>query len=180
MTTQATSDANMLATIAGADPNGEPVRLRKPTPEPGPWRPHERRAEHKEHEVLLPPESFDNETATEEDLRRLLENPDPTANGANSQTVRTRLASSCAGWHRRPQPSELYAAIHAEGPPTDRQKCLLKTWVTETEWLELIQAWAERVYTLRELVFALHRAGITRSRHSRTLNRWANRVPEAP
>ena len=64
-------------------------------------------------------------------------------------------------------------------PTTDREKCLLKTWVTETEWLELIQAWAERVYTLRELVFALHRAGITRSRHSRTLNRWANRVPEA-
>ena len=44
-------------------------------------------------------------------------------------------------------------------------------WSNETEWFELIDARAERVYTLRQLVGVLHKAGIARSRDSRTLKR---------
>ena len=159
-------------------PDGRSFRLTKPDPDSGPWRPHEREMAPSlggvDDEVLLPAEAFDDDTATDEDRERLLGPDHSGAVAADSETVRLRMCSSCAGWPERPQPAELYAAIRAENPAA-RERAILRMWVTETDWTELIRAWAERVYTLRELVAALHRAGIARSRHSRTLNRWAAR-----
>ena len=176
MTGHGTAD-DPSVTLPG--PNGQELRLTRPRPRPGPWRRHERESartlDHLEHDVLMAPDAFDDEAATDEDLHRLLAKPDPRATGPNSETVRLRMCSSCAGWAQRPTPAELYAAIRSENP-TSREKSMLRMWANEPEWLELIQAWAERVYTLRDLVTALHRAGVTRSRHSRTLNRWGTRT----
>ena len=159
-------------------PDGQSFRLTKPEPDPGPWRRHEREMAPSlggvEDELLLPPEAFDDETATDEDRERLLGPEQSGTAAADSETVRLRMCSSCAGWPERPGPAELYAAVRAENP-TARERAILRMWVTETDWTELIRAWAERVYTLRELAAALHRAGVARSRHSRTLNRWAAR-----
>lgn len=178
-----TAEPSVPAAVTIAAPDGRTFRLSRPRPAAGPWRPHERAAARtlgpQEHEHLMPLEAFDDEAAGDEDLHRLLDEPDPALTGPDSRTVRLRLRSSCAGWARRPEPAELYAAIRSSRP-TERERSLLRMWANEPEWLELIQAWAERVYTLRELAAALHRAGITRSRHSRTLNRWAARRPPAP
>ena len=164
-------------------PDGQSFRLTKPEPDPGPWRRHEREMAPSlggvEDELLLPAEAFDDETATDEDRERLLGPEQSGRSGADSETVRLRMCSSCAGWPERPEPAELFAAIRAENP-TARERAILRMWVTETDWTELIRAWAERVYTLRELAAALHRAGVARSRHSRTLNRWAARRNPTP
>ena len=178
MTEHGTAGAPAGTSVVLPGPDGQELRLTKPRPRPGPWRRHERETArtlgHQEHDILMAPDAFDDETATGEDLHRLLDKPDPGATGPDSRTVRLRMCSSCAGWAQRPKPAELYAAIRSDSP-TNREKSLLRMWANEAGWLELIQAWAERVYTLRELAAALHRAGITRSRHSRTLNRWAAR-----
>ena len=89
-----------------------------------------------------------------------------------SATVRARISGSCAGGRQRPTSREFYGAVRA-AEPDDRQKGLLAMWATEAHWRELMQAWAEEVYTLRELVTALHRAGLARCRCARILNQWA-------
>lgn len=111
-------------------------------------------------EALLPPEAFDDVGPTGHDRMMLLGADDGPADGRNSPTVRVRMASSCAGWKIPPRPVELYDAIRA-GEPTGRQRTILRMWATETDWEELVRAWAEEVYTFRELAAALHRAGIT-------------------
>lgn len=160
------------------DRQGDRLTPHEPEPRPGPWRRHERESARTlddwRHHRLMPAEAFDDESATDADLYRLVHDPEPAATGPHSRTVASRMASSGAGCAEPPTARELYDAIRAERH-TGRQKSLLGMWANETEWFELVEAWAERVYTLRQLVGALHRAGITRSRHSRTLNRWAAR-----
>ena len=166
------------ASATNSDGTGAGLILCEPKPQPGPWRRHERESartlDNWEHDRLMPAEAFDDESATDADLYRLVHDPEPAATGPRSRTVASRMASSGAGCAQPPTARELYDAIRAERP-TSRQKSLLGLWANEAEWFELIDAWAERAYTLRQLVGALHRAGITRSRHSRTLNRWAAR-----
>ena len=163
-------------------PDGGTVVLSKPTADEGPWEEHERRAAISlrvgDHEELLPPEAFDDDGPEAGDAERLVGEHAKDPDARNSVTVLVRMRSSCAGYAERPDPHELYDAVRADDP-TARQKTLLRMWVTETEWFELIQAWAEGVYTLRQLVGALHRSGISESRHSRTLNRWAARLESA-
>lgn len=164
--------------VTAAANAGQTFEPREPQPDPGPWRRHERESarslDNWGHDRLMPAGAFDDENATDADLHRLVRNADPAATGPHSRTVASRMASSCAGYREPPTASELYDAIRAERH-TSRQRTLLRMWANEPEWHELIAAWAERVYTLRQLVAALHRAGIVRSRHSRTLNRWAAR-----
>ena len=76
-----------------------------------------------------------------------------------------------------PTPQEFHAALRA-ADPTARERDILEAWITETTPDEIVAAWAEQVYTLRELVAALHRAGVTRGRWTRKLNRWVEN-PEA-
>ena len=164
--------------VTATDSEGNAFEPRAPQPAPGPWRRHERESarslDNWQHDRLMAAEAFDDESATDADRHRLVRHADPAATGPHSSAVASRMASSCAGYRERPTASELYDAIRAERH-TSRQRTLLRMWANEPEWYELIAAWAERVYTLRQLVAALHRAGITQSRHSRTLNRWAAR-----
>ena len=90
----------------------------------------------------------------------------------NSEAISCHQVSTCAGWVQRPTAAEFYNAIHAE-EQTERERGILRQWVQETHWEIIFQAWVEDVYTMRELVAALHRAGLTTSRWSRRLNKWA-------
>ena len=78
--------------------------------------------------------------------------------GRRSRTVERRIASSCAGWPRRPTAAEFYDAVRAK-QPTDRQMCLIRMWVREASEEETIFAWTEEVYSDRMLVAAMHRCG---------------------
>lgn len=113
---------------------------------------------------------------TAHETQRLSRARGPEETGRNSITVELRLARSCAGWGERPKSWEFYDAIRAE-KPAGRQRTILHVFAQEAEWYELISAWAERAYTLRQLVGALHRAGHARCRAARALNRWALAPP---
>jgi len=122
--------------------------------------------------VLLPPACFPNEKPTVEQFRQLRPRTVPAGTGRHSQSVRMRLGLSCAGWRHWPTSEEFYEAVRAPRP-TPRQRLILETWVTEAHWVELIHAWTEEAYTLRELATALHRAGLARCKAARVLNGWA-------
>ena len=95
----------------------------------------------------------------------------PTSTGETrerSRAVTMRLMLSSAGWKQRPTAAEFYEAVRAKRP-TARQQALLSTWAAEAEWYELLEAWTEHAYTLRELVEALHRAGLSRCRAAEAL-----------
>ena len=96
--------------------------------------------------------------------------------GPRSLAVQMHQVSTCAGWAQHPTSREFYDAIRAE-KPTDRQRSILLQWMQEARWDTIFAAWAEEVYTMRGLVQALHRAGLTETRWSRRLNRWAQ-IPE--
>ena len=123
---------------------------------------------------LLEPEAFRDTEATDEDQRRFGRSRDPRDSREHSLAVRIRLARSCAGWSQPPTSEEFYGAVRAERPDR-RQAAILRVWATEADWQELIEGWAERAYTLRQLVGSLHRAGVLRCRAARVLNRWAER-----
>ncbi len=98
---------------------------------------------------------------------------DPGHMKRNSEAVARRLISSCAGWPRRPTPSEFYDAVRA-GTPTRRERTLMSMWAVEASSLDLFDAWGEHVYTWRMLVRALHRAGpLDAYLRFRELNRMA-------
>ena len=46
-------------------------------------------------------------------------------------------------------------------------------WAAEATPSELLQAWAERAYTFRQLVRAMHHAGFSYSACARTVNQCA-------
>ena len=87
------------------------------------------------------------------------------------------------GWRER-QPS----GTGARGPaateltkprPDPRQQALIATWAKEASYLDIIDAWGEHVYTIRELVAAFHRV---EGLYAFTRFRWLNHmalVPEA-
>ena len=126
--------------------------------------------------TLRKPEVFADIEPTAHEAQRLSRARGPEETGRNSITVELRLARSCAGWDERPKSWELYDAIRAE-KPAGRQRTILHVFAREAEWYELISAWAERAYTLRQLVAALHRAGHAQCRAARALNRWAMAPP---
>ena len=122
--------------------------------------------------TLRKPEVFADAGPTAHETQRLSRACGPEETGRGSITVERRLARSCAGWDERPKSGEFYDAIRAEKPDR-RQRTLLRVFSQEAEWHELISAWAEGAYTLRQLVAALHRAGHAQCRAARALNRWA-------
>ena len=125
---------------------------------------------------LRSPEVFADTEPTAEETQRLSRARGAEETRHNSITVELRLARSCAGWSERPQSWEFYDAIRAE-KPDERQRTILHVFAQEADWYELISAWAEGAYTLRQLVAALHRSGHAQCRAARALNRWAM-VPE--
>jgi len=99
---------------------------------------------------------------------------DPSAIRACSSTVDSRINSSCCGWVTRPTGAEFYDAIHAE-MPTKRQRALIRMGTKEARPDEIVLAWAEEVYTVRELVAAIHRARADHPQVARELNPLARR-----
>ena len=120
--------------------------------------------------TLLPPDAFSDRPASEDDFHRLY--APGTPRDRHALAVRLRLASGCAGWKRRPTAEEFYDAVRAERP-TERQASIIRMWGTEATTGEIIEAWVQHAYTLRELVAALHRADFAYAPRIHTINRWA-------
>ena len=128
-------------------------------------------------EPLAPPGAFGDWHLSEDRAQRVHPMLDRRRMRERSCVIATRFTSSCAGWKQPPTPQEFYAALRA-AEPTARERDILEAWITETTPDEIVAAWAEQVYTLRALVAALHRAGVTRGRWTWKLNRWVEN-PEA-
>ena len=123
-------------------------------------------------DTLRAPERFADTTASDEEALRLGYGKDLAQVGAKSVTVMLRLSASCAGWSDPPTAAEFHDAVRAP-EPTARQRAILAAFAREANWHDLIAAWAERAYTIRELVTALHRAGHAKCRAARWINGWA-------
>ena len=108
--------------------------------------------------TLAPPEAFDDRESNDAFRARFHPGHDPTQLGPRSRAVRNRLRASCAGWREKPEPEEFYAAIRAPAP-SRRQRRLLACWLQEATREDFLYAWAESVYTWRQLAEAIHRAG---------------------
>lgn len=127
-----------------------------------------------EPDVLAPPEAFSDRRADARLRDEYLPGHDPSAIRARSSTVDSRINSSCSGWVTQPTSAEFYDAIHAD-TPTKRQRALIRMWTKEARPDEIVMAWAEEVYTVRELIAAIHRARADHPRVARELNRLARR-----
>ena len=127
-----------------------------------------------EPEVLAPAEAFSDRRADESVRSAYLPGHDPAAVRARSATVHSRLASSCCGWDVQPTSAEFYDAVRA-ATPTKRQRALVRMWTREAEPAQIALAWAEEVYTMRELVAAVHRAQADHPEVAKALNRLARR-----
>ena len=122
--------------------------------------------------TLLPPDAFSDAAATRRDFQRL---GDPgAATGRHAAAVQRRILSSCAGWSRRPTAEEFYEAVRATRP-TRRQQAIVDMWGREATFQELLEAWAQRAYTDRQLVRALHLAGFNCGDRIREINQWATK-----
>ncbi|MYH30880.1 MAG: hypothetical protein F4018_19820 [Acidobacteria bacterium] len=108
--------------------------------------------------MLVPAEAFDDTRPDEEFRERFHPDHDPGQLGRHSRAVRRRLGSSCAGWRRKPRPEEFYDAVRASRP-SPRERQLIRTWLQEASREDFLYAWAEGVYTWRELARAVHAAG---------------------
>ena len=134
-----------------------------------------------DHEEAPPPEcglepagAFSNTPATRTDFNNLCPDVKATDTGRNSEAVRWRIASSCAGWGEPPTASEFYDAVRAT-EPTQRQKAIVLMWGSEATIGEILEAWAQHAYTLHELVRALHLAGFRFPSRIREINRWTTK-----
>lgn len=106
---------------------------------------------------LRPPGAFSDDPAPPEALRRLCPGLNAALTGRRSHAVEWRITRSCCGWQRPPTTAEFYDALHTNAPD-DRQKSIIFMWGTEATFTELFEAWAQRAYTFRDLVRALHLA----------------------
>ena len=122
--------------------------------------------------TLHPAERFSDRRLTDDERRWLRPNATPETRGGHSRAVTAHQTSTCTGWKVRPTSGEFYAAIRAE-QPSERERDMLAQWVQEADWQTIMMAYADDVYTIRELVAALHRAGMSECRWSRKLNKWA-------
>ena len=110
--------------------------------------------------------------ATRRDFQRLCKPGAGT--GRHAAAVHRRIMSSCAGWKRRPTTEEFYEAVRATRP-TVRQQAIVDMWAREATFQELLEAWAQRAYTDRQLVRALHLADFNCADRIREINQWATK-----
>ena len=92
--------------------------------------------------------------------------------GQNSASVRARLLSCTAGWPSPPTAAELYHALRSERP-SPREATVIRAWLREATYSEILLAWVEEAYSWRDLVAAIHRVGFRRNGLNRHLNRFA-------
>ena len=124
--------------------------------------------------ILAPAEGFSDEVATEQIRNRFHTTHDSTRLGPDSRTVALRLGRSCAGWAEKPTSREFYEAVRA-AVPDERQCAVLGTWIQEATAEDIMFAWAEEVYTMRQLAQALHASGNANSLACVELNGLATR-----
>lgn len=122
---------------------------------------------------LHPAVWFPDRQVSSDEQQRLLPDAGQETLGERSGSISAHMASTCAGWGRRPSSLEFYAAIRAQ-KPTERQRNILLQWTQEAFPSAVFDAWAEGVYTLRQLVSALERAGIRTCRLARVINKFAD------
>ena len=131
---------------------------------------------------LLPPHLFSNEPAPHETYRdwtTFTDNPQRPRPGPESPALASVIHSKCAGWPQTPTTEELYNALHTR-TPTTRQRALIRTWWVEATFDQIIEAWAQRAYTIRDLVRSVHLAGCARTevpylaQRMRTINFWGD------
>ena len=152
----------------------------KPVPCTDPWDPNydyefERSGLERTDITVLPPERFSDDPMPEARRKRLRGRWYERARDAgprNSPIVEGRFAQVCCGWREPPTAEELYEAVHAEAP-TPRQRAVFTTWLYESPEYELLEGWADGVYTIRELVRAMHRHGWETGPRSQYLNNFA-------
>ena len=122
---------------------------------------------------LLPPERFTHERCSAEQRNSVLPDSGAATIRENSSVIAGHQTSTCAGWRVRPTPKEFYDAIRAE-QPSKRERVILRQWTQEAQPQEVLLAFAEDAYTMRELVTALHRAGLNTCRLARVINGFAH------
>ena len=121
--------------------------------------------------ALLPPEAFP-DTRPDPVEREALDGIPATATGANSRSVRVRLASSCAGWPAPPSAAEFYCAVRSPQPNT-RECAIVRAWAREATSGEVVRGWLEEAYSWPILVAALHRTGAGHPALNELLNGFA-------
>ena len=125
---------------------------------------------------LLPPNEFHAADESPTDrlmLRSRFGVPDENT-GPNSSAVRSRFISCTAGWPTPPTSSEFFLALQAEDP-SSRQKAVVRAWLAEATYQEIILAWLEEAYSWQDLVAAVHRVGYRHNGLNRYLNQFAKR-----
>ena len=129
--------------------------------------------------TLLPVDAFANsdEVPRNVALRRRWGAPDEET-GQHSRAVTWRFFSCTAGWPEPPTATDLYVAIRAP-VPTRRQRAVIRTWLDEATYAELMLAWLEEAYSWRQLVGAAHRIGYTTYGVCRWLNGLAHGTTRA-
>ena len=131
--------------------------------------------------TVLPPDRFLDEPMSEQDKREVLGpwyEASVQAGPRNSGTVTGRFGQVCCGWPKPPTAAELYDAVRARNP-TERQQAVFTTWLDESEKFELLEAYADGLHTLRELVTAMYRHGGQTGPKSQFLNNFAQPPREA-
>lgn len=123
---------------------------------------------------LLPPEAFPDAPPTERE-RRFFRSLPSHVDPRHSPTVWHRLAASCSGWVEVPTPPEFYDAVRTP-TPTPRQQRIVRMWASEADSGDVIRAWAEGVYTWRQLAGALYRSDAA---HNGYLNVMLNQLADA-
>ena len=111
--------------------------------------------------TVLPPDRFSDDAMPEDRAERLLGRwyaRSREAGPRNSVTITGRFGQVCCGWQQPPTAEELYDAIRATNP-SKRQRAVFTTWLCECDEWELLDAWADGVYTLQLLVRAMYRHG---------------------
>ena len=113
----------------------------------------------------LPPEAFSDQESSPRHFERRWE---PAA------AARRWIMSSCTDWKQLLTTSECYDTVRAEYP-SRYQRAIVDTWRREANFYELLETWAQRVYTDRQLVCALHLAGLNCGERIRKINQWARK-----
>ena len=151
-----------------------------PVPCTDPWNPEydyefERSQIRRADITVLPPERFSNAPMPEEQKKELLGEwykESLKHRPRNAVSVAGKFAQVCCGWEEPPTAEELYEAVHAE-KPTPRQRAVFTTWLYESTGSELLEGYAEDVYTIRDLVAAMYRHGWETGPKSQYLNNFA-------
>ena len=130
---------------------------------------------------LLPEEHFPDELAPADcyyDQSSEWPEPETVRRRAESPALQDVINGCCRSWSTAPSTTELHAAFRTQNP-TRRQVNLLRAWVIEANISQLVEAWAQEAYTVRQLVGAIHRTDCARTdgprirRRVRLINTWA-------